>query len=258
MYIDCTAVLILALALGAGFQSPAPGGKYDLPLIGTGPLPTTEETLQKHGILLTVPALVQALKSTDPEVRWLAASKLAQDNVKEAVPAIRGALASEKVQNTRVNLAFSLAQIGEAEGFVALRSVCGDSDTRLYLKTMATRYLLYLGREDETCRNALVDGLHSRPDSDTLRESVTLLLRFRNLSTEQSQVIFQSALDALSSPEPARRVAASIALADIGKSSAVPYLQSAIATENDDAVRSAMERELLRLQRKEKRLQPTP
>jgi hypothetical protein len=52
------------------------------------------------------------------------------------------------------------------------------------------------------------------------------------------------------------RMTASIALADLWKSSAVPYLQNAIAAENDEAVRFLMKNEPQRLQQKEKKGQP--
>ena len=62
-----------------------------------GPLPTFGEVLKRHNIQLTQPALVDALRDTDPEVRYLAAHKLAEDKAVETIPAIKDALASEKV-----------------------------------------------------------------------------------------------------------------------------------------------------------------
>jgi HEAT repeat protein len=256
VYSNCIIPLTLALSIGAGFQNSAPAGQKDRPLftVEPGRLPTIEEALQKHRVQLTAPVLVQALKSTEPEVRWLSAAKLAQDNVSEAVPAIRDALRSEQIPVTRVNLASSLARLGEAEGFDSLIDVCLNPDMPPYLKTLSARYMFDLNREDKTCRDALVEALQSgESGSDFLTEAVSLLLRFHDLPPGQSQEIFQSVVRALSRPEPRMRLAASRAIVKIGESSAIPYLQSAINREKDSNIRSVMQEELSRLQREEKR-----
>jgi HEAT repeat protein len=210
--------------------------------------------LQKHGVQLTVPALVQALKSSDTEVRNLAAVKLAWDHVKKAVPAIRDALRSERVPMTRVNLAYSLAYLGEAQGFDSLRDLCINPDWPFYLKTISARYMLDLKREDKKCRDALVEVLQSgEGGADSLAETVSLLLRFHNLTPEQPQQMFQIAVKALSSPSAGMRMVASIAIVQIGKSAAIPYLQNAISREEETNTRSVMQRELGRLQSDGKR-----
>ena len=158
MYIKYIVPLICALAFGAGFQNAALGGMDDSYLLKEGPLSTFEEALQKHGVKLTVPELVQALKSTDPEVRWLAAVKLGQDNVGEAVPAIRDALRSEPDPITRVNVASSLARFGEAEGFDSLIDVCLNPGMPPYVKALSTMHMLDLKREDQSCRDALIEA----------------------------------------------------------------------------------------------------
>jgi hypothetical protein len=75
-----------------------------------GALPTLGELLKGHNIELTQPALVGALTNADPEVRYLAALKLAEDKEDGAIPAIKDALTSEGVPWTRMNIA--LAQLG--------------------------------------------------------------------------------------------------------------------------------------------------
>ena len=62
----------------------------------SGPPPTFGELLKRHNIQLTQPALVDALRNADPEVRYLAAHKLAEDKAVETIPAIKDALASDR------------------------------------------------------------------------------------------------------------------------------------------------------------------
>src|SRR5260370_9412407 len=90
-------------------------GNYSLSASG-GALPTVAELLKRHNVELTQSALVGALRNPDPEVRYLAAQKLAEDKAVETIPQIMDALASEKVPLTRMNIAFALAQFGEETG----------------------------------------------------------------------------------------------------------------------------------------------
>ena len=85
---------------------------------------TFAEELQSRDVQLTKPALINALKSTDGEVRYLAAMKLAEDKAVEAVPAILDALAAETLPVTRTNIALALAHMGEERGFSTLEDTC--------------------------------------------------------------------------------------------------------------------------------------
>ena len=246
MYRNCIVALMFALTLGAAAQNSAPRGSNDRLL-------TIEEELKQRGLQLTLPVLLQALRSADAQVRWLAAAKLAQDNVSEAIPAIRDALTSEHVPLTRVNLASALARLGDATGISVLQDSCRDSSARPYLRVLATRYMLDLNRKNETCRNALVDSLESRADPDLLLEALSVLSQFHDAPPEQSQRIFQLVVKALAMSEPALRLAASHALDEMGKRAAIPYLQSAIAREQDETLRWAMQADLQHLQEKERR-----
>lgn len=212
--------------------------------------PTVEEALQGYKIQLTKPALVSALRNADPEVRWLAAVKLAQDKATETIPAILEALLSERVAPTRVNMAFALAQLGEAKGFSGLQDTCRDRGTPPWLRLQAARYMLdNLKREDETCRKALIAILQSQPSRDSLVEAASLLRGLQNLSQEESQTVFEAALKALLAQEPSLRLAASHVLGQAENRAAIPYLQSAAAKEKDKIVRSQMQADVKRLQK---------
>lgn len=244
-------VLAMTIVFGVGMAAQAPPITH-----GRGPLETTEGMLRRHRIQLNTAALVEALQSRDAEVRWLAAAKLADDKAKDAVPAIVNALVSEGVPSARVNIAFSLARLGELKGLDALREICADSDAPAAFRLIAARYLSHLTYADAVCRAALVDILEAEAGYATLSEAVSLLLKGPELGPIEMGRVFRGLGQSLSNNEAAARLAASAALRDIGGPSAVPLLQRAIASEHDDTVRSAMQAHLRSLQRKGRSVPP--
>ena len=127
---------------------------------GNERLRTLSENLKQHHVATTESALVEALQSTNAEVRSLAALKLAEDRAKGAVPAMNAALTTEREPQARINIAFALAQLGSAAGVAALQDICdkGHGSQRF----VAARYMLDLNRED--CFKAVLDEL--RPEAD--------------------------------------------------------------------------------------------
>jgi HEAT repeat protein len=179
------------------------------------------------------------LKSPDAQVRYLAAEKLAEDGVQEAVPSIAEALSTEEVPATRVNIAFALALLGDEKGVSSLKAACGDADVPGYLRIRAARYLLDLHNED--CMNAVLGMLDSNADPDSQTQALSVLPSFQHVSQKDSQRIFDVVVRALEDPTPAVRITASVALGALGNPSALPYLQTAIANERDEVVRSQLE-----------------
>jgi len=75
---------------------------------------------------------------------------------------------------------------------------------------------------------------------------------FQNLTARESQDALKLVLNCLENPEPVVRMAASSALVSLGDSAAVPYLQIAVAQEQDENIRSVLETNLKKLQQKGK------
>jgi len=217
---------------------------------------TLDEALQSHKIELTQSALVDALKNADPEVRYLAALKLAEEKKTDTISAIIDALTSEKVAITRVNIAFALAQFGDATGFSALGDGCsrGQSDPQTSL--LSAQYLVDLHRGGVACLNALLDiaqldiAQSETASNGDRMQAASILPKFQGLSSEDAQRVFESLLKALDASDASVKMAASQALADLGNGSAIPALERAIANEHDEVVRWQLERDLLRLQPK--------
>ena len=71
-----------------------------------------------------------------------------------------------------------------------------------------------------------------------------LLPRYRNLSKEDSETVFAGLVEALYAPDPAVRMAAGRALADLGDTRGIAELGRAIGGEQDQLVRSRLEENL--------------
>jgi HEAT repeat protein len=232
-------ILILAAAL-AGSQS-APENN--------GALPTIGEILKGHNIQLTETALVDALKNADPEVRWLAAQKLAEDKAGGATPAIKDALASERVPWTRMNIAYALAEFGESAGFDTLEGNCGDHALGAGIRVQSAGYVLRLNHESAACLSAVLDVLESGSNGYKM-QAASLLPQFHNLSPEDSERIFVGLSRALHASYALVRLGAGRALAELGDRRAIPELREAAAREQDEAVRSQIDQDLRTLKEK--------
>lgn len=84
------------------------------------------------------------------------------------------------------------------------------------------------------------------------QSALELLTRFQGLTPEESQKVFEVVTGRLEDPEPSVRIAASQALVQLGNIAAIPDLEAAIAKEQDDGIRSLLEKDLKRLQTKPK------
>jgi HEAT repeat protein len=222
-----------------------------------GRLRTFGELLQEHNVELTEPALLRALKSSDADVRYLSAMKLAEDKVVGAVPAIKAALAAESVPRDRANIALALGLLGDPSGHYELKRMCADENFPSAFRLDAVRYMFDLGAEkDEGCLHAaleiakLVDSGNQSVGDRVI--AFELLARFRNLTSEESQSVFDLLLHGLNDPDPYVRMQASSAFATLGDRNAIPYLEAAIAQEEDENIRTVLTINLNRLREKTK------
>lgn len=240
------AVLTFLTALNAFAQQPPP--KIEV----GGRLSTFGELLQKHNVELTKPALLEALKSPEADVRYLSAMKLAEDKVVGAVPAIKEALAAETVPRDRVNIALALGLLGDPSGRDELKRRCADENFPPEFRLYAVRYMFDLGAEnDEGCLQA-TEEIATLVESENRVTAIELLVRFRNLTSEESQTVFDLVLRGLNDPEATVRMQASSAFATLGDHDAIPYLEAAIAQEKDEVIRSVLKNNLQKLQQKPK------
>jgi HEAT repeat protein len=204
-----------------------------------GPVALTEQ-LRLHGIELTREGLLKGLRNPDSQVRYLAALRLAEERDSEAAPAIEAALAAEKVPATRINIAIALVELGQPRGSQDLIAACGSPKLPDYLRTRAMLYMLPLGSKE--CFAAAINLLAEDPDSRN--QVLSALPRYREPSREESEEELRVVVKCLADKSAAVRAQASISLANLASPSAVMPLQEAIAAEQDDVVRSEMQKSL--------------
>lgn len=188
-------------------------------------------------------------------MRALAGTKLAQDNDRDSIPALTEALASEKVAQTKVNLASALARLGEGKGIVALNSICQDASEQPYIRSDAARLVLDATKESAGCLNAMIDLLQ-HGNVDTQMSAAELLPKFHDLSSEASHRVCEVLIKALKAKDGPVRHTVSHALGKLRDPSAIPYLQTALDTEQDKSVRSEMQADLQKLEQQSKKAEP--
>lgn len=211
-----------------------------------GPPASLAQQLRLHHVELTEAGLIKALQSPDEQVRYLAALRLAEEKDIGAVPAIEEALAKEKVAETRINIAIALTQLGQEKGMQTLTDDCNDSKLPGFFRARAMTYMLRLG--STACFRAALDLLGGDPGS---REQIlSLLPQYPHPSIQESDEILEAITKCLTDESAAVRIQASEALRTLANASAIPFLQNAIATEQNDVVRLQMESALKTLQSK--------
>jgi HEAT repeat protein len=246
-----TLILLFVLIPSTSAQQTPEVQAYSVQLSRYGDL------LRELHIELTEPSLLRALKNPNSEIRYLAAMKLAEDKAIDAIPAVKQALIVEKTPRARVNIAVALGLLGDAGGHDELKKLCGDETFPPEFRLFAVRYMFDLGvGNDEDCLHAaeeivqIVDS-ENRTFGDRIT-ALELLSRFRNLTQDEWQTVLDLAVRRLEDPEPVVHMEASRALVDLGNRAAIPYLEAAIAREQDENIRSALETNLKKLREKGK------
>jgi HEAT repeat protein len=220
---------------------------------------TVEHLLTYYGVGLDKDGLQGALRDPRADIRSMAAFKLGNDRVTEAIPWLAEALAAEKAIGTRTHMANALAQLGDKRGQDALESLCqsaGQSDPRAEaaVRIAATGFL---ARYHKTvCNDAIIDTLHllERPDTTRNANLMAVGLAAANYleSPTESQVaaIREIAQRWISDQDMGVRQSASMALARYGDVVSYQKLKAALAIETDAWVRTRMGRDLRKMEGK--------
>lgn len=240
-------LIVLVISTGSVAQE-TPGTQ-----IGSIRLSRFGDLLREDHIELTEPALIRALKNPNPEVRFLAAMKLAEDKAIDAIPEVKEALAAEKVPRTRVNIAVGLGLLGDPGGRDELKRLCADRDFPSEFRLYAVRYMFDLHVEkDEGCLKA-AEKIAEMVDADYHTAgyrivALELLTHFRGLTPEESEKVFQLMVARLDDPEPTVRMQVSQSLIALDNpAAAIPYLEAAVAREKEESVRTVFEKNLEKL-----------
>ena len=201
-----------------------------------------DDSLQRHGVNLSRQSLIAALASPDQEVRVLAANKLAQNGDKQAIPFIEKALSNEKEGTNRLNMALYLAQLGDEKGISVLKNTCSGPKVPDDLKIRAATNLAIVGKDD--CLPVVLSVLRASNNPDMTRMALILLTQIFNWAKPAPREVLDLICNRLTDPARAVRLTATDVLSRLGNGSQSRALESALAKETDEDVRSFMQRNL--------------
>jgi HEAT repeat protein len=213
------------------------------------PLPdSVEQTLAIYHISPTKEGLLGALQHPQPAARAFAAGMLAKSEDKAAIPPILSALAAETDGPTKIGMATAVAKLGSAEGFKALKSMCGDRGWSPSLRMSAAQTMSVFLNSQE-CLSDVLEVLWTPADHhDADMIALNILIQpglFKQISPSQLDEIRNLSIVYLKSQTPNVRSAASSVISALGGPWAIAQLQAALDAEQDDSVRSWVAAELL-------------
>jgi HEAT repeat protein len=241
------AALVMSIASGHLLVIPAQSmdGKPDKSAL-SGPPPTPRAVLQLHHVALDSDSLIAALKNADPLVRGVAAGMLAEDKETAAIPSIRMTLEGERNQQTRINIASALAELGDNEGTAALRSICLNTSALDAFRLEAAIQLRPYSRD---CVASVKDIAWSSSEPDVRLGAMSQLQQDKESSPEDQRSLLALEVHALDDPNPTIRMVAADGLAKTGDPLVLPLLRKKMESETDEIVKSDMSRDIEALAR---------
>lgn len=220
------------------------------PASSNGPLKSFRQILREHHVDLTVPAMLQALRSSDPEiVRVATAYELAeQPGRANSIVDLADILASENDPNVRVAVAYTLGRLGDGRGVRALDAICLDRSAGSGARVNAARAKFalasYAGGRG-ACRELLFDLLSNDGEEQSANEGRTGALGLvpdyvrSGLSRSDLDVLADMVIKSLRAKDVTERQSAASAFrfGAFGGQHAISELEGALATEENEAIR---------------------
>jgi HEAT repeat protein len=202
-----------------------------------GHVPSNEEQLNKYGIGLSRKELIAALSHPKAEVRGLAASQLALNKDKDAIPDIKDAASVESSDVVRINMYFDLAELGE-------RTAVGWLE-----RVLAAHDLLLL--KDKKCLPDVLSVAQSGSEEGDRAFALAIIPNFFLDGYEGlTDGVLAPICDRLWDQSGSVRLQAAIVLGQLGTSRQVVCLEKALSEEQDDTLRQTMEQSLKALRKR--------
>jgi hypothetical protein len=253
----CFVLSIPATAQNPGQAAPDPCQTAPNPCKVTGQRPTQAAyQLRALGIDLSEHSLVAALGNSEPKIRVLAALQLGQDHASDAIPSIEYALSVEKDVKARIGIAVALgsSSFHDPKGVEHLQAMCKDTALPIAdVIDVVQSIQMNAGASSAGCADVILDSLNRAQDAEYRYIIVTLLpTMYRELPPEQSGRIVSKLQEFLidNAQQPAVRLGASHALANIGLPASVEFIRNAMLREGDPQMRSDFQSDLNSLEAK--------
>jgi HEAT repeat protein len=150
-------------------------------------LETFSQALTRHGIELTKPSVIAALRNPDKEVRGLAAAELAEWKATDSLTEILRAAAAERDDLTKVNIAAAASWLGSPVAIGLLKEMCLDTRLDFNVRENAARNVLDKG--DHGRFKAVVDMMLPSEGPDSRIEALYLLSQLKDRTEEETIVV---------------------------------------------------------------------
>jgi len=223
-------------------------------IITNFPPRTLAEALRSKGINdLSEPSLIAALTNSDPQVRIMAANKLAEDHHDDATPAIESALAREQDLNAQVGLAEALWSLHDEKGVAHLHAICTDPSLSFEVLISAVRALKLTHSPAGGCAETFFAAMTRVKEPGELAMGASLLPAIYVDAKPGQRTRILATLELLladKNQEAPVRLLSSQALSDIGTPECAQAIRAAIAQEQDPTVRTFFEATLKGLEKR--------
>ncbi|NYF92290.1 HEAT repeat domain-containing protein (plasmid) [Tunturiibacter empetritectus] len=202
------------------------------------------DSLRSRGVGTSPSELGGALRNADPQVRALAAYKLAEDHDSEAAQKIEVALVIEKNLQTRIDFSSALWSLGDEVGRKQLVAICNDLSLPPKAITDAASHLHMMG-QDGRCENGILTLIDRATESYQRLDLLPFLPTiYSGASQKTIDRIVAIAQGMLNDKSPAVRISASHVLAQVGSKSSATVIRDASMRETDPVVRSSLQQDL--------------
>ncbi len=206
---------------------------------------TFSEYLESKGIRTRAGTIV-ALSSNDPEIRGVAAFKLAEDHDSEAVQLITNALGGENDPSVQVNLASALLSLDIPAGGTRLSTLCESTTSSTSVVIKAAQQLAYrqLGG---SCAYNLIQAFNGARNKSDRVSLLSLLAQIApNAPANLETSLLKIADEALQDPSPSIRLQSSELLVRVNTVRSLEMLSTASQNEQEPLVKRRFAEALLR------------
>jgi hypothetical protein len=247
-------ILWVALAIfSLGGVAAFAQGVGELENVGSGPLRSFAEVLASHGVTdLSEESLISALSNSDPEVRSVAAMKLAEDHHDDAAPAVESALSREQDLNAQIAISKGLWGLHDHKGIAHLHAMCTNPSLKFMTLISVIDALSIPHSPTGVCAETFFAAMGSSKEPAEIAAGTTRLsVIYRDATPVQALRILTTLrlLLADTKQEADVRLEASQALAEIGTPECAAAIRTAISQEENPDIRVFFEATLKGLQK---------